>query len=467
MARTTGATGDKYLTTSTPPVTAAPFTVSAWAFQATDPADDDCIVQVQDNSVSDNYWRMGRWDPAFGGLDVMLFRAQAGGTSASAQTGNDLLVGTWNHCVGVEVSSSSRKAVLNGDLGNAGTNTDTVTPSGINSCDVGREGDSSPADHWEGELAEVAFWNVALTDNEIVALSRGVSPLRIRPASLLAYWPIYGLASPEPDLSGNVNNLTLNGSPALANHAPVIPYSSRFWTPGQLIESGETVTPATLGLVWSQPIPTVSFGGISVTPTTQGLVWSQPIPSVSFGGVTFTPATQSLVWSQPNPTTTLGTLTVTPGTLGMVWSQGGPTVSFGGVTVTPNTQGLVWSLPTPTSSLGTVVTPATLQLVWSQLAPTLTFGGITATPLTQGMVWTPNAPTPSFGGISVTPGQVLPVVWSIVAPTSVGESTTIQGFAMATLSLNPDGSGVLTMDVEGIGTVSLPVSGSGLLDLVR
>ena len=76
-----------------------------------------------------------------------------------------------------------------------------------------------------GRIAECGIWNVALSDNEIVSLATGVPPSRIRPGSLKGYWPLWGAAFPEPDLSGNRNSGTQTGTLSAADHAPVGPYA--------------------------------------------------------------------------------------------------------------------------------------------------------------------------------------------------------------------------------------------------
>lgn len=73
---------------------------------------------------------------------------------------------------------------------------------------------------WPGNLQDCAFWNVPLTAGEVGALARGMRPNKIRPTGLVRWWPIDGLASPEPDLSGNKLNLTVTGT-ALAAGAPL------------------------------------------------------------------------------------------------------------------------------------------------------------------------------------------------------------------------------------------------------
>jgi hypothetical protein len=60
--------------------------------------------------------------------------------------------------------------------------------------------------------ADGAIWNVILSPLEIAALGKGVRPPVIRPRNLVGYWPLDGLQSPEPDLSGNAYNGTVNGT---------------------------------------------------------------------------------------------------------------------------------------------------------------------------------------------------------------------------------------------------------------
>ena len=74
-----------------------------------------------------------------------------------------------------------------------------------------------------GRIAEAAIWNVALTDSEVQALASGVSPLRVRPESLQAYWPLFAVTGNAIDYSGKGNDLTDNGTVGVADHAPVGP----------------------------------------------------------------------------------------------------------------------------------------------------------------------------------------------------------------------------------------------------
>lgn len=84
---------------------------------------------------------------------------------------------------------------------------------------------------WKGSIADVAVWTAAnqvaaLSVSEIQALAKGVRPNKVRPGNLAMWLPDDGIASPEPDLSGNVRNGTLTGT-ALTFGPPFLPFTPR------------------------------------------------------------------------------------------------------------------------------------------------------------------------------------------------------------------------------------------------
>ena len=111
--------------------------------------------------------------------------------------------------------------------------TETATPTGSKANDSGtplgignRSSTSTPTIAMDGDVAETSFWDVVLTADEFAALANGVSPNRIRRQNLVSYYPLYGIASPEPDLSGSANHGTVTGA-TQADHAPVGRYAPR------------------------------------------------------------------------------------------------------------------------------------------------------------------------------------------------------------------------------------------------
>ena len=67
-----------------------------------------------------------------------------------------------------------------------------------------------------GGLAEIGIWNVALGDDEILELSLGVPPSKIRPGSLVAYLP---LVRDLIDVKGNAFAIT--GSLSVGDHCRI------------------------------------------------------------------------------------------------------------------------------------------------------------------------------------------------------------------------------------------------------
>jgi hypothetical protein len=119
----------------------------------------------------------------------------------------------WHH-VGFTSDSTTATLYINGaSAGTAQSVTGTGSPPSITDAricyDLAASGRAI-----DGSMADAAIWDATLTLIEIAALAKGMRPPQIRPASLKGYWPLAGLQSPEPDLSGSKNNGTLTGTQA-------------------------------------------------------------------------------------------------------------------------------------------------------------------------------------------------------------------------------------------------------------
>jgi hypothetical protein len=206
MARTFSDTVNYLYRTTAPPVTAAPFTISAWG-TSYGAADYEYMVTLDDN-LETNYFSLAVYT---GYVYARANSAEAVSTTQQASTG-------WKHCCAVFASSTLRYAYLNG--GGRGQNTTSVAPSGIAYTNIAGLF-TQPG--YNGALADVAIWNVALTDAEVLALANGVSPLRIRTGSLVAFWPLGGGATYLQNFARNSTSrlLTLSGTaPTVANGPP-------------------------------------------------------------------------------------------------------------------------------------------------------------------------------------------------------------------------------------------------------
>lgn len=218
MARTFG-TGKYLLNTASVAVASVPISMSIWGnFSA--PANNNVFFLGRDAGV---YYGLTVGYVTSGRVGALTGK----GSEAIAETTAAITTNTWCHCCAVFSATNSRTAYLNG--GNSATETTSLVPDAMLHQEIGCFWDGSNA--WgpvSGTLAEATLWNVALTASEVVALAAGVPSLLVRPASIVGYWPIYGLDSPERDFNPGIAStarraLTMTGTAALANHAPVAP----------------------------------------------------------------------------------------------------------------------------------------------------------------------------------------------------------------------------------------------------
>lgn len=228
---------DRYLRTDTPPVTAAPFTVSCLFYYTGGFNNDNNLFQIQDKDAANDYFRMHITDEA--SPSTLSVSIRDGGTFREAVTGNTLTANTWRHGCSIFAAADDRTIILDGDIGNAGTEINSSAPNNIDSMDIAREGDSSPGDNWIGNICEFAIWNVALGEPEVVSLSKGFSPLLVRPQSLVFYLPM--VRDNYTDIIGG-NTMTAVNSPIVAEHAPVI-YPARQFISHPVAVAGFTPYP--------------------------------------------------------------------------------------------------------------------------------------------------------------------------------------------------------------------------------
>ncbi len=218
------------------PISAFPWTMACW-FRSDDITIDQVLMWLGDKDTADQYVFLGAAGTRAG--DTVLALTDAGGISF-AETSTGYSVNTWHHAAGVWVSATDRRAYIDG--GSKGTNaTSRVLSNASDRVSIGRAGDSTPGNYMSGRIAEAAIWDVALTDTEIARLLR--QPFgRVRPASLVSYWPLWGLhgSSNEIDISGNGRGLTLSGDvsePVQANHAPVTTFTPKWAASMPVIEA--------------------------------------------------------------------------------------------------------------------------------------------------------------------------------------------------------------------------------------
>lgn len=172
-------------------ITATPLTIAAWVNPASFPAN-QYIAGVVYSSAASGTAQDG-WYLEINATNGVVNAIVGNGTGINlASSASGATSGTWNHMVAKFVSSTSRYAYLNGTPGTQGTNSNTPSTAPDKTA-IGvfvRENGSLAQAATQCHIAEVGYWNVDLTDAEVAILAKGVSPLLVRPQSLVAYYPL-------------------------------------------------------------------------------------------------------------------------------------------------------------------------------------------------------------------------------------------------------------------------------------
>ena len=191
-----------------------PITMAAWIRQTNIIAQNQVIIAINDTTSNLNGWVL-RSLPTSGFLSV----SYGTGTFGTATTSVAVTAGQWNHVAAVCPSSASRTAYLNGVASTTDTTAVGGTPVPTETNIAVWQG---VGQYFNGSIAEAGIWNVALDSAELVALAAGISPALVRPSALVAYYPLLGATSPEPDLMRG-QNLTVTGATASAHCRILVP----------------------------------------------------------------------------------------------------------------------------------------------------------------------------------------------------------------------------------------------------
>jgi hypothetical protein len=202
-----------------------PFTVSGWFYPTgtinSSIGEYDIVSHWQSTSGAQFLVSLGAG--TVGTQDFYFAGACCGGESSYAYCGN-LTANHWYQFV-VFQNGSILKGIVTGYGGGASCNnyvgwTEGRTSGGAPFNIGGHNGSAN----FKGTIAEIGYWNVALSTGEMAALANGVSPAKIRRGNLVGYFPLNGASgtNPEPDLSGHKDNGTLTGT-TVVPHCPCQP----------------------------------------------------------------------------------------------------------------------------------------------------------------------------------------------------------------------------------------------------
>jgi len=229
---------------TTPIAGAPPFTMACW-FRPGDDTTLGTLMAVADSSAVSNQFHALLLAGTEPGDPVMAWSYGTGNGFALSSSG--VTLGTWHHACGVWTATNNRAVLLDG--GSKGTNATASTATGLEWISAGDTWRGTAPQHsyyFTGNIAEMAMWDVALTDAEVAVLAAGYSPIFVRPQNLVAYWPsirgtVQSIVGSIPYAFANANGVTVEP------HPPIL-YPYGYVTPGRVGEAPATLrTLATLG----------------------------------------------------------------------------------------------------------------------------------------------------------------------------------------------------------------------------
>lgn len=204
-------------TSGTPPVVGYPCTISVW-FKSSALGSQDRVVHLgRDDGTNVDCFALRKTS-----ADALQATVVAATTpeASSATTVNTVSVDTWHHGGAIFASTTSRTVYLDGDTANKGTNTGSRTPT-ANFAKYRLGTAMDLADDWQGYIAHVAVWNIALSEANIQSLAAGANPLTIENANLVWYCPTLVNETPMQDRIA-AYDLTLGGNAAYNSDNPTV-----------------------------------------------------------------------------------------------------------------------------------------------------------------------------------------------------------------------------------------------------
>ena len=157
-----------------------PFALSCWFFPTNTTGTKD-LVHVRQSVGPASYW--------LGTSGTSVVASTWNGTISVTASRAGININRWNQAIARFNSNTQRLVHINGSIGTINT---TSSGQGTNQqIDTLILGVADGAQRFfTGYMAHVAIWNADLSDSDSASLGRGASPLSVRPANLVAYYPI-------------------------------------------------------------------------------------------------------------------------------------------------------------------------------------------------------------------------------------------------------------------------------------
>ena len=205
--------------TSIPILSSGDVSISAWVNVA-DLGNDGCVFYVGNNSTVNRFSIM-----FVAATDTIKMITHLGTAENIAASTGTVSLDTWHHAGGKYTSSGTTgTAFLDG--ANKGTDsTDPGSTYGFSDTFIAVLYTGSPSAYFDGIVAEIGIWDIALPDSAFAMLGKAVSPLMVYPQSLIAYYPLWGRSSLTLDIVGKQNMSKLFGPTVTAHPRVQYPYN--------------------------------------------------------------------------------------------------------------------------------------------------------------------------------------------------------------------------------------------------
>lgn len=198
MARSFNGVNSNRLSTNSVSISNYPITMACWARCTT---------------TTTAYALMALWNSTTNFIRLstntsgqILFQVNDTTGLVAATSSTSFAANTWFHACGTFTTNTSRAVYLNG--GSSGTSVQNRNPTGLNNFFIGSSNTNNPL---SGAVAWATVWKAALAQSQIQMLAKGVYPLLVQPQDIVAFYPLFGNGSNEPDLIRS-RNLSVTGT---------------------------------------------------------------------------------------------------------------------------------------------------------------------------------------------------------------------------------------------------------------
>lgn len=216
MARDFVRASSQYIWNANAILTGEPLTIACWG-NCDNIANGQHAIAITRSASNSGWYILGFGGGAVGDPVQAGAQNDAGSLTGVANSTTGYSQSNWHHACAVFTNTASRHALIDG--GSKGTNTtDIVTSPSVNRSSIGARFGSGVNNAYDGSLAEVGVWSVALTDDEVISLAKGFSPPMVRPSNLVFYMPL--VRDNDEDIIGGLS-YTAVASPTIDAHPRV------------------------------------------------------------------------------------------------------------------------------------------------------------------------------------------------------------------------------------------------------